>query len=241
MCIICECKRTGKSLEGLKRISCEGCPNLSSIPIIEGLLKLNCGRCPNLSSIPIIKGLKTLYCSDCPNLEYIPIIDGLIKLYCEGCPKLKYIPIIKDLKEIRCRNCPNLENISIIEGLKELYCGRCPKIKYIPTIKELELLNCSYCRLLLTIPPEVKIIIEDDYSIRYYSTNPWIRQNEFFDDNLKNLLKIQKVMKKCLFLKRLKKYVGSSQFNDWYYSAGGPGGKNAIRRLIARSTAGGFV
>ena len=46
MCIICE----GENIEGLKR--------------------LDCSRCPQLTSIPHIEGLEELYCYDCPWLNY---------------------------------------------------------------------------------------------------------------------------------------------------------------------------
>jgi hypothetical protein len=146
MCIICECNGDYSSLKGVQTLNCEGCSNLTSIPVIEGLQTLNCRDCTTLTSIPVIEGLQTLYCRDCSNLTSIPVIKGLQLLGCGNCPSITSIPVIKGLKSLYCYYCPNLTSIPVIGGLKLLNCHYCPKLTSIPVkgLRNLDYGGCKY-------------------------------------------------------------------------------------------------
>ncbi len=112
MCKIC----SNEPLEGLQRLECYDCPNLTSIPHIDGLKYLDCTLCPNLTSIPAIKGLRSLNCSNCPNLTSIPCIEGLQRLSFWSCSNLTSISHIKGLQLLDCYYCTQLEYAPYVEN-----------------------------------------------------------------------------------------------------------------------------
>lgn len=182
MCILCK----NPNIKNIETLDCRDCTNLTKIPYIEGLKELWCGGCTNLIEIPDIKGLEILYCYGCTNLKKIPIISGK-ELWCQDCTSLTEIPVIEGLKYLYCFGCTNLTKIPIIEGLKELHCSDCTSLTslWISQIKntieekilEIEVLDCRGC--------------------------PWIKQNYYYNNNIKSLKILQRWFKRTLFIKRI--------------------------------------
>ena len=166
---------------------------------LQGLEILDCSGCPLLTSVPEIKGLKKLYCYSCPKLTSIPEIIGLKELVCYSCPNLTSIPHIQGLKELYCYDCQKLTFISNIQGLKILNCSNCPLLTFIPIIKGLEWLYCYHC--------------------------PWIpTQNNEYKSNIEKLTTIQQWTRKWLRFTRLRNFIRSREFVEWYYHPDNRGG-----------------
>ena len=56
----------------MKKLNCNGCTKLKSIPYIPSLERLHCGGCTSLKNIPDIPGLKFLVCAFCRMIIHRP-------------------------------------------------------------------------------------------------------------------------------------------------------------------------
>ena len=95
------CKICNNNYEELKKLDCNNCPLLTTIPNIKGLKEMYCIECPLLTNIPNIEGLNILYCINCPLLITIPNIEGLNVLVCNNCPLLMYAPLLADNENLK--------------------------------------------------------------------------------------------------------------------------------------------
>ncbi len=146
--------------------------------------------------IPIIKGLLVLNCSNCPLLTNIPLIEKLQKLYCEYCPLLTNILSYTTLQELNCSSCPLLKNIPLIESLKILYCFNCPMLTKIAIIKDEKVLTSGRIFQEKTSKSKLREL--------YCTKCKWLNINNIeYDNNIKNLIKLQMWLKKILMSKRL--------------------------------------
>ena len=171
------------------------------------------------------KGTAQLKIKNCYNIRKVPRFREIKELYLDRCPNLTEIAEMDCVESIYCYFCPNLVKIPKMKRLKTLVCHICPKLTEIDT-SSVTILSCSWCDSLTKIPSSDSFICMGC---------PWIENdNTNFEENIKCLIILQKFFKKHLFFYRLKKYLLSRKFLDWYYSIDGPGGKNAIRRLEKR-------
>lgn len=61
------------------------------------------------------------------------------------------------------------------------------------------------------------------------------REDEYYETKKDILEKLAHIMYKRIWYKRLKTYLESDLFSEWYYSPTGPGGKRVIKRLQAKA------
>ena len=126
-------------------------------------------------------------------------LQGLKKLNCSYCPRVTSVPNIQGLKELDCWNCPLLTYIPNIQGLETLYCSRCPNLTSIPHIQGLEKFYCWGC--------------------------PWIpNENDEYKSNIEKLTIIQQWSRKWLRFTRLRNFIKSREFVEWYYHPDNRGG-----------------
>ena len=116
-------------------------------------------------------------CILCGNIKTIKL--GIKNLDCSICPSITSIPHIEGLQGLNCFGCPSITNIPHIEGLQELICSHCPSITSIPRIPNDNII-CSGCK--------------------------WLDvNNSRFDDNIKQLKRLQIWFRGILLGNRLKK------------------------------------
>ena len=98
-----------------------------------------------------------------------------------------------------CYGCSNLTSIPNIQELKQLSCSNCPKITSIPNIQGLKYLDCWGC--------------------------PWIpNRNDEYKSNIEKLIIIQQWARKWLRFIRLRNFIKSREFVEWYYHPDNRGG-----------------
>ena len=115
---------------------------------------------------------------------------------------------LQGLTELSCEKCPNLTSIPEIQGLEKLSCYNCPKLTSILEIQGMEYLDCRLC--------------------------PWIpNQNDEYKSNIEKLITIQRLFKKWLPFRRLRSWIKSRDFAEWYYHPERPGGRIS-KRIIER-------
>jgi hypothetical protein len=63
--------------------------------------------------------------------------------------------------------------------------------------------------------------------------SPWVehKTNRAFEDNVNRLCTVQHWWKRWLPFRRLKRWLNSSTFAEWFYAPTGPGGVKAVQRL----------
>ena len=109
---------------------------------------------------------------------------------------------------VHCWDCPRVTFIPNIKGLKRLYCSDCPLLTSIPEIQGLKELSCFNC--------------------------PWIpNQNGEYKSNIERLTIIQQWTRKWLRFTRLRNFIKSREFVEWYYHPENRGGI-VCKRIISQ-------
>jgi hypothetical protein len=111
--------------EGLQKLSCDGCTNLTSLGSLpEGLRILSCNYCTNLTSLePLPESLRELHCIGCTNLTSLGLLpESLRELFCSYCTNLTSLgPLPQSLRELHCCDCRVLTQVgpqSVIDNLQ---------------------------------------------------------------------------------------------------------------------------
>jgi len=117
--------------EGLQKLSCDGCTNLTSLGSLpEGLRILSCNYCTNLTSLePLPESLRELHCIGCTNLTSLePLPESLRELFCSYCTSLTSLgPLPKGHQTLYCRDCRVLTQVGPQSVIDHLY-------DYLPSI-----------------------------------------------------------------------------------------------------------
>ena len=217
MCLVCEQKLEDR--EEKNRIDCWGCPNIEVIPNIPGVTVIVCEECPKLRKIECISTLQYLYCRRCPKLREIPKIDNLIRLSCERCENLTEIPYMSNLMFLQCGYCVRLTKIPDMENLREISCRGCRLLTSFPLFKrtngKIEPGHSTWTSygFLDSYFPNIPYINRLDVT-----HCPWINTNMNYENNLKNLIKLQRYFKKMVLHKKFTKLIPT--LTSIFYSPG---------------------
>ena len=137
-------------------------------------------------------------------------LQGLKEIYCLGCSELTYVPKIESLEYLNCDGCVNLKEISFLRNL--------------------EFLDCYDCRLLTIFPesPDMKGFCSDPL--------PWLPNifNIDLPTNVEKLVTLQRLFKRWLPFLRLRRFIKSREFAEWYYHPKNRGGI-VSKRIIESS------
>ena len=153
-------------------------------------------------------------------------LKGVTRLVIDDCKTITSVPNIKGLKYLSCRRCTSLEYIHVIQGLEYLNVNDCVSLKEIPYIHELLQLSVCGCRSLFTFPePDTLISLA-------YSVTPWLDANHNKQSNIDKLIIIQKLFRKWLPFRRLRKFVKSREFVEWYYHPDNKGGIVSKKMIV---------
>lgn len=224
MCIICTGKY--KELRDITTIKCIDCPNVTIIPHISGVLFIDCRNCPSLTTI-LQKDLCELYCINCPMLSDITQVQSVYRLTLAICKLIKDVPNIKNLEVLWCVGCP-IKKIPAIPTLKTIICYDVPITK-IPYTYSLAYISCKHCTSLTSIPlsENLTTVIKEC---------PWIsyKNEEEYKRNISNLTSIQKFIQKWMKYNKLKRWLNSVEFSEWYYKPNNPGATKAIQRIYTK-------
>lgn len=211
MCLFC----TGISIKK-EKIICS--VFITAIKNIKNCRKLICNNCPSLNMIQDIQNLVWLECRKCISLKVLPPIPTLTKLDCSGCTMLESIPLLESLTTLNCSGCTMLESIPELPMLTRLRCMSCINLKRISHLKSVEYIDCINCSMLT--------IVESTPKTFYYRGCHWLNKN-----NVNQLIVTQRYYKKWSKYKILKRWLNSSEFNEWYYSPGNRGSIKALQHL----------
>jgi len=229
---------------------CFNCPNLLSIPYFSLLETLVCHCCYSLCKITPSLSLRILNCSGCSSLEILPELKNLEELKCsntklkciENFPKLhsldcsecKHLSSIKEIPSLVLMDCQGCENLSSLEGknfpkLLQLSCSE-SGLKEINGFISLEELECNDCRYL------IKILNNPHLSPIHFSCDRciWLPCNEWYVYNVQNLICLQNFFRKNKKFFRVRRWLKSKGFFEWYYSPSAPGGKISVKNLKRR-------
>jgi len=221
--------------EGLQKLFCSGCTNLTSLgPLPEGLQKLFGYGCINLTSLgPLPEGLQLLYCDGFTNLTSLgPLPEGLQILSCIGCTSLTSLePLPKSLQKLYCSDCTNLKSLGPLpESLRTLSCSGCTNLTSLGSLpKSLQILYCFGCRVLTQIEPQNII---DNLSVYYPST--WT-PSENLENNLKKLVLVQNFCR-TLRTRKLLRLSRTKKFCEFFYhpeNYGGRWAKAFLKKLVS--------
>ena len=142
--------------------------------------------------------LTTLIIENCPLITNITLLPNLTTLYCIKLPLLTNIPLLPKLTRLYYDDCPLLTNIPLLPNLTHLYCDKLPLITNLPILPSVTIIECSNC--------------------------PWlpIDMDNTYDDNIQNLIILQRWFKKSLLAKGLIRR--SIQIAPYWYDPNAHGG-----------------
>jgi hypothetical protein len=255
MCVICELGRSPvrEEIKG-NTLDISWCQKVSEIQVPEGLQKLSCSGCTNLTSLgPLPKSLQRLDCDDCTNLTSLgPLPEGLRVLYFSGCTSLMSLgPLPEGLQRLDCSRCTNLTSLGSLpeslqelyrigytnltslgplpESLQVLYCSNCTNLTSLGPLSEgLRELYCGGCPLLTQVGPQSVI----DH-LRDYTPSIWT-PSENLENNLKKLVILQRFCR-SLRVRKLLRLSRTKEFCEWFYNPenyGGKWAKETLRKLV---------
>ena len=154
--------------------------------------------------------------------------DSLETLFLESrCDSLT--DIHPKLSNLYCSYCTSLTEIPILPNLTILNCKRCTILTVIPIICVNNLIYCSYCTSLT----EITNIYDKNLTHLYCNNCPFLNHpsNIYYNTNLLKLIKLQKWRKVNYTKRMVKVYLKSKEFNEWFYSPNGIGGKQHKKEM----------
>jgi hypothetical protein len=136
------------------------------------------------------------------------------------------------LRHLNCQNCESLATIPVLSHLEELYCGGCILLTSIPVLPRLIILYCSGCILLRDIQHAIATLQCDDCPFLSHPGNPdaEVRYARF--------LGLQRWFRVMLKHRRFVAFIGSKEFNEWFFAPNGIGGirhKMGLEKLLSTS------
>ncbi|KAF7152633.1 hypothetical protein RHSIM_Rhsim01G0056900 [Rhododendron simsii] len=170
--------RLQNRLPALRRLTIEGCPQLSSLfaegEDLKSLQELSISQCPRLISFPILpstlKELRIDHCDELVSLPDLTLLNNLEQLSVTGCPSLMYLSsgsgLPLALKRLRVYFCAELKSLLAEEGIKincpsleSVNIYSCDHLKTLPDVmqninglKNLSQLYISFCHNLESLP-----------------------------------------------------------------------------------------
>lgn len=171
-----------------------------------------------------------LFSNGCRRLSVIPKeMVNLTVLYCYGSPVRAIPKELTKLKLLIVDNCPIDEIPSELSALEEISACDCPNLRRLPMhLPRLSRLLCVNSRLLLEIP-----------SARLQCTFngcPWLPESvACYPLHRPSLMRIQRWYRRRRCKRLLLRYLGSCEFNEWFWQPDVVGGIRHIRQMLLRA------
>ena len=64
-------------------VYCDGCPNLTQLPLWPNVIAVFCFDCPRLTQLPMWPKIKRICCTRCP-FDYLPLWPSIQHIVCEN-------------------------------------------------------------------------------------------------------------------------------------------------------------